>query len=293
MKIFLSWSGERSRSIAEALHDWLPSVIQAVCPFMSANDLEKGTRWREGLAGELESSSVSIICLTPENLESPWIHFEAGALSKQQHSSYVCTLLFGIDPVDVREPLAQFQATKADKQDIKKLVQTVNRLLGDDALADNKINETFEVWWSKLEERLNGISTPDDIPQHHRDVREILQDILELVRHQVGSQHRFVSALKGSSRLPSTVSWQPEEAQTVYDVYQIMLGTLEEARSKQEPQENIDELEKIIEEICTDEKKAAEMLGVLNGMKMLGKAVKNYFDKKSSEKDSSDENSYT
>ena len=30
MKIFLSWSGPRSRAIAEALNDWLKRVIQAV-----------------------------------------------------------------------------------------------------------------------------------------------------------------------------------------------------------------------------------------------------------------------
>src|SRR4051812_36495571 len=115
MKIFISWSGERSKAIAEALHEWLPDVIQAIEPWMSANDIEKGARWRSGLATELEQTSVSVICLTPENLESPWIHFEAGALSKQQQNTYVCTFLFGLEPIDVREPLAQFQATKSAK----------------------------------------------------------------------------------------------------------------------------------------------------------------------------------
>ncbi len=119
MKIFLSWSGDRSKAIAEMLHKWLPNVVQAVRPFMSANDIEKGTRWRSDLSNELEQASVSIICLTPENLEAPWILFEAGALSKQQKGSYVCTLLFGVDPVNIREPLAQFQATKIQKDDIR------------------------------------------------------------------------------------------------------------------------------------------------------------------------------
>src|SRR5437764_4301388 len=141
MKVFISWSGERSKALAEALYSWLPNVIQAVQPWMSANDIEKGTRWRSGLANELEQASISIICLTPENLDAPWLNFEAGALSRQQQNSYVCTFLFGLEPIDVREPLAQFQSTKADKEDIKKLVHTINHVLADAALAETKVND--------------------------------------------------------------------------------------------------------------------------------------------------------
>ncbi len=93
MKVFISWSGPRSAAVAEALRYWLPKVIQALEPWMSADDIEKGTRWRSGIATELEQSSVGIICLTRENLDSTWIHFEAGALSKQQKSTYVREIL--------------------------------------------------------------------------------------------------------------------------------------------------------------------------------------------------------
>ncbi|SRR6266446_587386 len=116
MKCFISWSGERSKAVAEAVRYWLPKVIQAIEPWMSSDDIEKGTRWRSGLASELEQSRIGIICLTQENLESTWLHFEAGALSRQQQSTYVCAFLLGLEPTDVREPLAQFQATKLRKR---------------------------------------------------------------------------------------------------------------------------------------------------------------------------------
>jgi hypothetical protein len=206
MKVFISWSGERSRAVAESLHDWLPSVIQAVQPWMSVNDIEKGTRWRSGLANELEQVSVSLICLTPENLEAPWINFEAGALSKQQQNSYVCTFLFGLEPIDVREPLAQFQSTKAEKLDVRKLVHTINRVLADSALPETKVNEAFEVWWPKLETRLTGIeksvgaagqdkagqTSQQAGPDYQRDVREVLAEILELVRDQSRESKSFL-----------------------------------------------------------------------------------------------------
>jgi len=219
MKVFISWSGERSRALAEAVHNWLPNVIQAVQPWMSANDVDKGSRWRTGLANELEQTTVSIICLTPENLTAPWLNFEAGALSKQSGSSYVCTLLFGLDPIDIREPLAQFQATKVDKDDVLKLLHTINRQLGDSALAEQKINEAFDVWWPKFDRRLNAISpAPQPEPslnlqdtsgsplEYQRHTREILSEILELVREQSRERKDELVPLRESAIHGSTLT---------------------------------------------------------------------------------------
>src|SRR5579863_4546010 len=111
MDIFISWSKDRSRKAAEALHGWLPLVINAIKPWLSANDIDKGARWSADVASRLEKARFGIICLTPGNLHSDWILFEAGALSKTLQNSRVCPLLFGLQPADVKGPLAQFQAT--------------------------------------------------------------------------------------------------------------------------------------------------------------------------------------
>ena len=82
MRVFISWSGDTSKRLAEALRDWLPGVLQAVKPYFTPNDIEKGTRWSGEIAGELEKASFGLFCLTRDNINSPWMMFEAGALSK-------------------------------------------------------------------------------------------------------------------------------------------------------------------------------------------------------------------
>jgi hypothetical protein len=182
MKVFLSWSGARSRAIAEALREWIPNVIQAVQPFMSAEDIDKGLRWSSEVAIELEQTGFGIICLTPENLEAPWILFEAGALSKLLDKSFVCPFLFGLEPTDVNGPLIQFQATKAEKADVKKLVLTLNRALSDSALPMEKLEKAFEHWWPDLESSFQNLPDVLSEPRLQRTDREMLQEILEIVR---------------------------------------------------------------------------------------------------------------
>jgi hypothetical protein len=81
MKVFLSWSGERSKATAETLGNWFARVIQAVEPWISSG-IDKGARWQSEIANRLEDARVGIVCLTASNLSEPWILFEAGALSK-------------------------------------------------------------------------------------------------------------------------------------------------------------------------------------------------------------------
>lgn len=183
-KVFISWSGDLSKKLAEEVRVWLPGVLQFVKPYFTPNDIEKGTRWATEIAGELESSNAGIICLTKDNISKPWILFEAGALSKNFGKANVCTILFNLDNADLSGPLTSFQATKFDKTDFKKLLVTINNTGSDSKLETAVLNDVFDMWWPKLESKINEIlkSHVESSPNTLRSEREILEEVLELTR---------------------------------------------------------------------------------------------------------------
>lgn len=157
-KVFLSWSGERSRGMATYLSIWLPRVIQNCRTWISDRDIEKGQRWFEEIGKNLEAHNFGIICTTPENYMSPWLLFEAGALSKSIGRSRVCPLLLGMSPRELRGPLQQFQATVVEKADILKLVKTINASLQKLQLDRDVLLDCFLRFWPDLELEMTRIS---------------------------------------------------------------------------------------------------------------------------------------
>ncbi|HEX8131103.1 MAG TPA: TIR domain-containing protein [Pyrinomonadaceae bacterium] len=200
MLIFISWSGQRSKAVAEALETWLAQVIQAVEPWIS-QDIDKGLRWGAEIADRLERSKVGIICLTKSNLGARWIHFEAGALSKTK-DAYVCTLLLDIKPSDVEQPLAQFQHTTTEKEDIFQLLSTINLAVqksGEKALAEPILREIFETYWPRLKDAFEkSASLQESAASPSRSTDEMLQEMLEILRNQ---ERRQVSSPRFTTNL--------------------------------------------------------------------------------------------
>lgn len=188
MKVFLSWSGHKSHEVALALRDWLPSVIQTIEPYVSSEDIDKGARWSTDIAKELEDSTYGILCVTKENIEAPWLLFEAGALSKMMDKSSVCPFIFDLKRAEVKGPILQFQSTIFEKDDVKKMLLSINKACGETALKEDFLVKTFDVWWPNLEVNLNKITDTDN-PIDKAESKDgngisndILEEILELSR---------------------------------------------------------------------------------------------------------------
>lgn len=230
MKVFISWSGSVSHKIAEAFRDWIPNVIQVAKPYLSSKDVEKGARWFSEIAGELEKSQIGIIILTRENTESPWILFEAGALSKSIEKSRVCPILFGISTSDITDPLARFQATIFNKDEILKLVQTINQALDESKLSDKVLHDAFDAFWPKLQEQVEkALKAAEDIseePKEIRSEREIMEEVLNLIRDMRSDRDTLEEILnfikyftaRQESIQQKTAWWGPPEGGLMYKV---------------------------------------------------------------------------
>jgi DNA-binding MarR family transcriptional regulator len=158
MKIFISWSDETSHAIALTLGDWIPSVIQAVETTVSPEDIRKGTRWVNDVSKELNQSSLGIICVVPGNIGAPWLNFEAGVLSKTLDGSKVIPLLIDVERSELDNgPLAQFSSAICEKNEMYHILETINENTEEGRLSEERLRNTFEVWWPKLELDIESI----------------------------------------------------------------------------------------------------------------------------------------
>ncbi|HXJ39627.1 MAG TPA: hypothetical protein VNH18_10135 [Bryobacteraceae bacterium] len=190
MKVFLSWSGQLSHSIAVIFRDWLPQVFNKVNPYVSSEDIDKGERWATDIAKELEASLFGIIFITPGNLNAPWINFEAGALSKTVDKANVVPFLFGLKRSEVVGPLLQFQSAIYEEPDIRKLLGTINRrLAAEDQRPELQLQTAFEVWYPRLRDQLEALKTEQKEPDtpdvaEQRKPTALLEEVLDIVRSQ-------------------------------------------------------------------------------------------------------------
>lgn len=159
MRVFLSWSGSRSRAVAEAFGNWLGLTIQAVDPWMSP-DIRKGVRWIEDLEKALAESKVGVFFVTKGSLASPWLHFEAGALSRSKDTR-ICSLLIDVSSEALHFlPLEQFQHTTLSEDDVRRLLSSINDAVGSAGernLTETRLNDAFAISWPKLRDRLESI----------------------------------------------------------------------------------------------------------------------------------------
>lgn len=185
MKVFISWSGQRSKLVAELLNEWLQCVIQAVDPWMSSKDIDRGALWFSEITDQLANTKIGIVCLTKSNLDKPWILFESGALAKGLSSNKVCTFLVDLLPNDISDPLAQFNHTFPDKEGLYQLARTLNNSLGDKSLRESILQNVFDTYWPQFEKDFKKVikETKDEDIEVERPETEVLGDVLSTIRN--------------------------------------------------------------------------------------------------------------
>lgn len=187
MKVFISWSGELSQKFAKNLKTWIEQCIQSVEVFYSKDDIEKGEHWNARLTTELSSSNFGVVCITAENVNAPWIHFEAGALSKLLDSK-VATILINTNVSDIKGPLSTFQATKLEEGEMFKLLQSINNEQ-EKPLSEERLRTAFKAFWNDFIEQITTLkeqysSQAEKKTAPRTNLNDAVEEILQLVRSQ-------------------------------------------------------------------------------------------------------------
>lgn len=157
MDVLLSWSKKQSREMASVFHEWLPKVVPGLRPWMSSKDIDKGKQWFGELQDLLAEATSCIICVTVENVRSPWIYYETGAIAAKKQEVLVCPYLVGIGVSMIADgPLSQYQCTQATKDDTLALIRSLNKALSNPH-DDGLLCGNFEDKWPDCERALNRI----------------------------------------------------------------------------------------------------------------------------------------
>jgi CheY-like chemotaxis protein len=181
MKVFLSWSGEKSLGVAKALREWLPYINAEIQPWISGTDIAPGERWSREVAQQLEAADVGIVCVTRENQSARWLNFEAGALAKELESSRVVPLAIDLKPSEVQQPLGQFQVKEATKSGILDILRSINELCAN-RVPD--IARAYDLWWPQLEPALiNAAAAASEEPT--QDQHELIEEIHRIVKEKL------------------------------------------------------------------------------------------------------------
>ena len=82
-KIFISWSGDNSKTIAREVKRALEEMIfigTGLECFVSDVNISAGDDWWNKIKSELKKCELGIVCITKENIKAPWVFFESGAM---------------------------------------------------------------------------------------------------------------------------------------------------------------------------------------------------------------------
>ncbi|AXF14805.1 toll/interleukin-1 receptor domain-containing protein [Paraburkholderia caledonica] len=168
MKVFISWSKEPSKAIAEELRHMLSAFVPGCEPWMSDHDLQPGQQWNAQLTAELVDSKIALICVTTINRTEPWLNFEAGAISNSLGGAFVHPVLFDVDASDIPSTLSQFQVTKFEEKRFFLLIRSLNRLLPQPE-GEHDLRQRFDRLWPALQSAI-GAHLQNHVPSPAKKV---------------------------------------------------------------------------------------------------------------------------
>jgi len=159
-------------------------------------------------------------------VEAPWIHFEAGALSRVMAESRVCPLLVNIGNSDIPGPLAQFMSTEITRDGILHLLKSINHSMEPSFQnKDEWVDNIIDLFWPKLEEAVNECKS-----KYNEEAQDIIeQSPTDRMLEQVLQYVRLISQQVEDGTSQQII--QPEVAEDRSDCTQLVKSVLDQSES--------------------------------------------------------------
>lgn len=211
-KIFISWSGIDSKKYAVLIREWLDEIFIHTESFFSEVDIAAGQLWLSEVHKNLADSVFGIGLINKDNVHSPWVHYEAGAIAAVLNRNRFVPLLCGIHPTEIGgSPLVHLQSKSLTEEGLAALANSINEVLLDYKLSDRQIEKAAQRVWQDFKariEELENLSAPDleaeKIFNIEEEIKKIKNGILntsrknEIYMKEILDELTKISALQAS-----------------------------------------------------------------------------------------------
>lgn len=198
LRVFVSWSTEPSREIAEAFQILLRKCVQSAEGWVSSRDIRPFSVWSQELDDQLAELVLGVLVITQDNLTAPWMLYEAGALANRATGGIggITCLLVDVRPTNVPQPLGRFQNVPVSREGVFELLLRIGELAPYPVVADD-LSTMLEAHWAAFAAAVDAARPKIGKPaaDGERSERAVLEEILTLVRDTSARPSRWVEIL--------------------------------------------------------------------------------------------------
>lgn len=137
MKICIIWAGETGHQFAIILFEWIISLLREIeryCPLKNREilispEIRELSAFLKFFENQLIVTDYGILCYTEENIDSPWITYQAGVVASN-HGARIVPIILNINRSWLPEPIRLFQTVEIYERDIENWIIDICNLLG-------------------------------------------------------------------------------------------------------------------------------------------------------------------
>lgn len=186
--LFLSYSGKRSEAIAKILQSLIRKHVPGLKPRLFPG--ATGGFWAGELIQALDEIKFAVLCITPENRRSRWLHFEAGALMKPLGRGLVIPFLYELRHEELEEPLRWFNGRTADKSGVIALLQDIGEHFKKTPQGLKKVPQK---WTDSVKSEVEGAAGPLPVGRDNKHNNRILTNF-QTVQYRSNDFRRYLAS---------------------------------------------------------------------------------------------------